>query len=105
MGLEGRGVSSIDDVRIESVETEGKVSLFKGRARVSGVEVGFSGIAVYTIGGPTVGIELDEDSRLSLAAMGVSGEAIDELLGELTRRIVEGDLILAGEKRVRGQPL
>ncbi|MEN3047827.1 MAG: hypothetical protein ABDH63_03490 [Candidatus Caldarchaeales archaeon] len=98
-------MGSVEDVRIESVETEGKVSLFRGRARVSGVEVGFSGIAVYTVGGPTVGIELDEDSKSSLAARGISGEAVDELLGELTRRIVEGDLVLEGEKRVRGQPL
>ncbi|MCS7094818.1 MAG: hypothetical protein NZ988_03290 [Thaumarchaeota archaeon] len=95
----------VQDIRIDNVETEGKVSLFRGKANVSGFEVTFNGIAVYTIGGPTVGIELDEDSKVRLTQSGLSEAELDDLLGELQRLIVEGDLILSGEKRVRGQPL
>ncbi|MCS7117854.1 MAG: hypothetical protein NZ957_03610 [Thaumarchaeota archaeon] len=98
-------MQGIENVRIDSIQTEGKVSLFRGKAAVSGVEVEFGGIAVYTIGGPTVGIELDEGSKVKLAAQGVSGKELDEIIGELQRLIVEGELLVSGEKRVRGQPL
>ena len=40
----------VSEVTIESVETEEKVSLFRGKAVVDGEVIRFSGIAVYTIG-------------------------------------------------------
>jgi hypothetical protein len=94
----------VSEVTIESVETEEKVSLFRGKAMVDGEVVRFSGIAVYTIGGPTVGINLEqEDETRLLSALGREG--VDALVAELQRRIVEGDFVVSGPVRIKRQPL
>jgi hypothetical protein len=94
----------VSEVTIESVETEEKVSLFRGKAVVDGEVVRFSGIAVYTIGGPTVGINLEqEDETRLLSALGREG--VDALVAELQRRIVEGDFVVSGPVRIKRQPL
>jgi len=94
----------VSEVTIESVETEEKVSLFRGKAVVDGEVVRFSGIAVYTIGGPTVGINLEqEDETRLLSALGREG--VDSLVAELQRRIVEGDFVVSGPVRIKRQPL
>jgi hypothetical protein len=94
----------VSEVTIESVETEEKVSLFRGKAVVDGEVVRFSGIAVYTIGGPTVGVNLEqEDETRLLSALGREG--VDALVAELQRRIVEGDFVVSGPVRIKRQPL
>jgi hypothetical protein len=94
----------VSEVTIESVETEEKVSLFRGKAVVDGEVVRFSGISVYTIGGPTVGISLEqEDETRLLSALGREG--VDALVAELQRRIVEGDFVVSGPVRIKRQPL
>lgn len=94
----------VHEVVIESVETEEKVSLFRGKALVEGGEVRFSGIAVYTIGGPTVGVTLEQEDEARL--MGTLGkEGVDRLVTELQRRIVEGEFTVRGPVRIRRQPL
>jgi hypothetical protein len=94
----------VSEVTIESVETEEKVSLFRGKAVVDGEVVRFSGIAVYTIGGPTVGINLEqEDETWLLSKLGREG--VDALVAELQRRIVEGDFVVSGPVRIKRQPL
>jgi hypothetical protein len=94
----------VSEVTIESVETEEKVSLFRGKAVVDGEVVRFSGIAVYTIGGPTIGINLEqEDETRLLSALGREG--VDALVAELQRRIVEGDFVVSGPVRIKRQPL
>ncbi len=94
----------VSEVTIESVETEEKVSLFRGRAVVDGMDVRFSGIAVYTIGGPTVGVSLEaEDESRLLSALGKEG--VNAVIAELQRRIVEGDFVVSGPVRIRRQPL
>jgi hypothetical protein len=94
----------VSEVTIESAETEEKVSLFRGKAMVDGEVVRFSGIAVYTIGGPTVGINLEqEDETRLLSALGREG--VDALVAELQRRIVEGDFVVSGPVRIKRQPL
>jgi hypothetical protein len=94
----------VSEVTIESVETEEKVSLFRGKAVVDGEVVRFSGIAVYTIGGPTVGVNLEqEDEARLLSALGKEG--VDTLVAELQRRIVEGDFVVSGPVRIKRQPL
>ena len=94
----------VSEVTIESVETEEKVSLFRGKAVVDGEVIRFSGIAVYTIGGPTVGVNLEqEDEARLLSALGREG--VDALVAELQRRIVEGDFVVSGPVRIKRQPL
>jgi hypothetical protein len=94
----------VSEVTIESVETEEKVSLFRGKAVVDGREVRFSGIAVYTIGGPTVGINLEQEDETRLLSK-LGREGVDALVAELQRRIVEGDFVVSGPVRIKRQPL
>jgi hypothetical protein len=94
----------VSEVTIESVETEEKVSLFRGKAVVDGEVVRFSGIAVYTIGGPTVGINLEQEDEARLLSK-LGGEGVDALVAELQRRIVEGDFVVSGPVRIKRQPL
>lgn len=95
---------NVSEVLIDSVETEEKVSLFRGRAIVEGSEVRFSGIAVYTIGGPTVGVTIEQEDEAQLMAK-LGKEGLEALIAELQRRIVEGDFTVKGPVRVRRQPL
>ncbi len=94
----------ISEVAIESVETEEKVSLFRGKAVVDGGEVRFSGIAVYTVGGPTVGVNLEQEDEARLLST-LGREGVDALIAELQRRIVEGEFSVRGPVKVRRQPL
>jgi hypothetical protein len=94
----------VSEVTIESVETEEKVSLFRGKAVVDGEVVRFSGIAVYTIGGPTVGINLEQKDEARLLSK-LGREGVDTLVAELQRRIVEGDFVVSGPVRIKRQPL
>ncbi|MFZ8856958.1 MAG: hypothetical protein ACO2O1_01745 [Candidatus Caldarchaeales archaeon] len=94
----------VSDVTIESVETEEKVSLFRGKAVVSGEVVKFSGIAIYTIGGPTVGVNLEQEDEARLLSK-LGREGVDALVAELQRRIVEGDFVVSGLVRIKRQPL
>ena len=94
----------VSEVTIESVETEEKVSLFRGKAVVDGEVVRFSGIAVYTIGGPTVGINLEQEDETRLLSK-LGREGVDSLVAELQRRIVEGDFVVSGPVRIKRQPL
>jgi len=92
------------EVTIESVETEEKVSLFRGKAVVDGEVVRFSGIAIYTIGGPTVGVNLEQEDEARLLSK-LGKEGVDALVAELQRRIVEGDFVVSGPVRIKRQPL
>jgi hypothetical protein len=94
----------VSEVTIESVETEEKVSLFRGKAVVDGEVVRFSGIAVYTIGGPTVGVNLKQEDEARLLSK-LGREGVDTLVAELQRRIVEGDFVVSGPVRIKRQPL
>jgi len=94
----------VSEVTIESVETEEKVSLFRGKAVVDGEVIRFSGIAVYTIGGPTVGINLEQEDETRLLSK-LGREGVDSLVAELQRRIVEGDFVVSGPVRIKRQPL
>jgi hypothetical protein len=94
----------VSEVTIESVETEEKVSLFRGKAVVDGEVVRFSGIAVYTIGGPTVGVNLEQEDETRLLSK-LGREGVDALVAELQRRIVEGDFVVSGPVRIKRQPL
>jgi hypothetical protein len=94
----------VSEVTIESVETEEKVSLFRGKAVVDGEVVRFSGIAVYTIGGPTVGVNLEQEDEIRLLSA-LGREGVDALVAELQRRIVEGDFAVSGPVRIKRQPL
>lgn len=94
----------VSEVTIESVETEEKVSLFRGKAVVDGEVVSFSGIAIYTIGGPTVGVNLEQEDEARLLSK-LGKEGVDALVAELQRRIVEGDFVMSGPVRIKRQPL
>jgi hypothetical protein len=94
----------VSEVTIESVETEEKVSLFRGKAVVGGEVVRYSGIAVYTIGGPTVGVNLEQEDEARLLSK-LGKEGVDALVAELQRRIVEGDFVVSGPVRIKRQPL
>jgi hypothetical protein len=94
----------VSEVTVESVETEEKVSLFRGKAVVDGEVVRFSGIAVYTIGGPTVGVNLEQEDETRLLSK-LGREGVDALVAELQRRIVEGDFVVSGPVRIKRQPL
>jgi len=88
-----------DEVEVDSVETEGRVSVFTGSFLLRGRRYRFSGVAVLTIGGPTVGVSLSNESMGELLAAGIGKEEVDAIVADLQRRIVEGDFRMVGEPR------
>ncbi|MEM0481298.1 MAG: hypothetical protein QXM16_00185 [Nitrososphaerota archaeon] len=88
-----------ESVEIDSVETRGRVSTFSGSFLIGGQRYRFNGIAVMTIGGPTVGISLSSEAEAELLSKDVSREQLERILAEVQRRIVEGNFKLSGDIR------
>lgn len=87
------------DVEIDSAETCGRVSTFSGSFLLSGRRYRFSGIAVMTVGGPTIGVSLTSESEAELLSSGLSREQVERILAEVQRLIVEGSFRLGGDVR------
>ncbi len=85
-----------EDVEIDSAETRGRVSTFTGSFLLGDNRYRFNGIAVMTIGGPTVGISLSSEAEAELLSKGFSKEQLESILAEVQRRIVEGSFRVSG---------
>ncbi|MCS7146103.1 MAG: hypothetical protein RMJ28_05430 [Nitrososphaerota archaeon] len=88
------------DVEIDSAETHGRVSTFSGSFLLGGRRYRFSGIAVMTVGGPTIGVSLTSESEAELLSSGFSNEQVERILAEVQRRVVEGSFRLGGDVRL-----
>ncbi|MEM0382076.1 MAG: hypothetical protein QW059_04285 [Nitrososphaerota archaeon] len=91
-----------EDIEIDSAETQGRVSTFSGRFLLGNQRYRFNGIAVMTIGGPTVGVSLSSEAEAELLSKGISREQLENIIAELQRRIVEGGFRLGGDIRFLG---
>ncbi|MEM0444810.1 MAG: hypothetical protein QXO86_05235 [Nitrososphaerota archaeon] len=97
MGQKGQGEMDVEDIEIDSADTRGKVSTFTGSFHLRGRRYRFTGIAVMTVGGPTVGVSLQGQDESELLSQGLTKEQIDQLLAEVQRKIVEGGFRVSGE--------
>jgi hypothetical protein len=88
-----------EDIEIDSAETRGRVSTFTGSFLLGDNRYRFNGIAVMTIGGPTVGVSLSSETEAELLSKGFSREQIESILAEVQRRIVEGSFRVSGDIR------
>ncbi|MEM4311705.1 MAG: hypothetical protein QXX95_04885 [Nitrososphaerales archaeon] len=80
------------EVFIKKVEGEkGRARLIKGYAKIYDENYNFKALAIDTHGGPSLGAQW---SKMSLAKMKkrFSKDEIDELLVELQRKLVMGDV-------------
>lgn len=53
-----------------------------------------------SVGGPTIGVSLTDESRLELQTRGLTDRNMEQVIAEVQRRIVEGGFRLSGEVRV-----
>lgn len=88
-----------EDIEIDSAETRGRVSTFTGSFLLGGKRYRFNGIAVMTIGGPTVGVSLSGEAEAELVSKGFSKEQLESILAEVQRRVVEGSFKVSGDIR------
>ncbi|GBC71028.1 hypothetical protein HRbin02_00805 [Candidatus Calditenuaceae archaeon HR02] len=88
-----------EDVEIDSAETRGRISTFTGSFLLGDKRYRFNGIAVMTIGGPTVGISLSNDTEAELISKGFSREQLEGILAEVQRRVTEGNFKVSGDIR------
>ncbi len=91
----------VSDIEIYWRETDGPLTFFKGRARVSGSSIEFDGLLFQSVGGPNVSVKLSDESARILSSSGFNEEQLHNLEVELQLKIIAGELVMAGARDER----
>lgn len=78
------------EVYIDSIDGQGCVTYVSGYFEFRKAKLKFDAIGMEGYGGPNIGATLSEETQSALRQMGLDHAAIDELLTELQRKIMEG---------------
>ncbi|MCS7142323.1 MAG: hypothetical protein NZ920_00800 [Aigarchaeota archaeon] len=92
---EQQATKIITNIIIDHMENYDRVTIFKGRLFISDEQYKFDGIAVMTVGGPTVNVSLDDESTSRLRG----NFDVDALLVELQKHIIDGNFRMSTQQK------
>lgn len=93
------------EVFIESLDEQGRVTYISGYFEYRKNKLKFDAIGMEGYGGPNIGATLSDETLSALRQLGLDSVAIDELITDLQRKIMEGHAhIELREKAASGQP-
>ena len=78
------------EVFIESLDEQGRVTYISGHFEYKCAKLKFDAIGMEGYGGPNIGATLSDETLKALRDMGLDNTAIDELITDLQRKIMEG---------------
>lgn len=78
------------EVYIDSYDPQGKASYASGHFQFMKSMMNFNCIMMDEYGGPNVAVVLPEETQTKLRELGLDNDAIDNLITDLQRKIMEG---------------
>jgi len=78
------------EVFIDSYDPQGKASYASGHFQLMKAVMNFNCIMIEEYGGPNVAVVLPEETQTMLRGLGLDNEAVDNLITNLQRKIMEG---------------
>jgi len=78
------------EVFIDSYDPQGKASYASGHFQFMKAKMNFNCIMMDEYGGPNVAVVLPEETQLMLRQLGLDNDAMDNLITDLQRKIMEG---------------
>ncbi len=83
---------------VEYQETTMKSRYIIGYILLQGTRYDFNALAYESHAGPNVNANFEEPSKAELAKIGLDSQAVEELLVNVQRKLMEGDLVMDFEK-------
>ncbi len=83
---------------VEYQETTMKSRYIIGYILLDGTRYDFNALAYESHAGPNVNANFEEPSKAELAKIGIDSQAVEELLVNVQRKLMEGDLVMDFEK-------
>ncbi len=78
------------EVFIDSLDEQGRVTYITGYFDYKKTRLKFGAIGMEGYGGPNIGATLSDETLSALRELGLDSVAIDELITDLQRKIMEG---------------
>lgn len=100
---EFRGLQGME-VHITELVQEGRITYLNGYFVLEARGFDFEAIAIEGYGGPNVSAKLSDQAVGELSHHGVRPEDIEELIIQLQRKIIEGDLSMELGQRQQREP-
>ncbi len=83
---------------VEYQETTMKSRYIIGYILLQGTRYDFNALAYESHAGPNVNANFEEPSKAELVKIGLDSQAVEELLVNVQRKLMEGDLVMDFEK-------
>ncbi len=87
---------------VEYQETTMKSRYIIGYILLQGTRYDFNALAYESHAGPNVNANFEEQAKSELTKVGLDSEAVEELLVNVQRKLMEGDLVMDFEKPANG---